>query len=140
VYQGGGDGGAAFSRDAGTTWTQVRQGLERTYGWAANGDLTHPDTIYCATSPGPMRAHGTKGNSDAYIYRCQAGGTWEKLMGGLPQPLNYMPYALLTDRDAPGHLYAGLSNGDVWHTADDGDHWQQLPVNLGGIHYSLVVI
>jgi hypothetical protein len=39
----------------------------------------------------------------------------------LPQPLDYMPYALLTDPAAPGHLYAGLSNRDMWHTEDDGE-------------------
>jgi hypothetical protein len=33
-----------------------------------------------------------------------------------------------------------LSNGDVWHTVDYGDHWQRLPLNLGGIHRSLIMI
>ena len=51
-----------------------------------------------------------------------------------------MAYALVTDPNAPGHLYAGLSNGDVWHTADCGDSWQQLPFYLTRIQYSLVVL
>ena len=85
-----------------------------------------------------MKAHSGN-NAQAYIFRSM-GGTWEKLDGGLPQPLNHMPYALLTDLDAPGHLYAGLSNGDVWHTADYGDHWQQLPLNLGSIWTGMVML
>jgi hypothetical protein len=50
-----------------------------------------------------------------------------------------MPYALLPDREKTGHLYAGLSNGDLWHTADYGDQWQQLPVNLGSVFTSMTM-
>jgi len=49
-------------------------------------------------------------------------------------------YALLTDPDAPGHLYAGLSNGNVWHSADYGDAWQKLPFNLKGIHRTMIAL
>ncbi len=140
VYEGGGTGaGAAFSRDAGNTWTQVRQGLDRHYGWAAAADPARPDVIYASLSPGPMKAHSTD-NAQAYIFRSMGGRPWEKLNGGLPQPLNHMPYALLTDANAPGHLYAGLSSGDVWHTADYGDHWQQLPVNLGSVFTAMIML
>lgn len=140
VYEGGGSGGgAAFSRDAGSTWTQARQGLDRHYGWAAAADPARPDVWYVSVSPGPMKAHSDN-NAQAYIFRSMNGGAWEKLGGGLPQPLNYMPYALITDPAAPGHLYAGLSNGDVWRTADHGDTWEQMPLNLKSIHRSLVML
>lgn len=140
VYEGGGTGaGAAFSRDAGNTWTQIRQGLDRHYGWAAAADPARPDVMYASVSPGPMKAHSAD-NAQAYIFRSMGGGTWERLNGGLPQPLNHMPYALLTDPDAPGHLYAGLSNGDVWYTADYGDHWQRLLLNLGTIWTAMIML
>lgn len=139
VYEGGGTGaGAALSRDAGNTWTQARQGLDRHYGWAAAADPARPDIWYASISPGPMKAHSA-GNAQAYIFRSM-GGAWEKLTGGLPQPLDYMPYALLTDREAPGHLYAGLSNGDIWHTVDYGDHWQQLLVNMGTVWTAMIML
>jgi hypothetical protein len=51
-----------------------------------------------------------------------------------------MPYALLTDPAEPGHVYAGLSNGDVWFSADHGDMWQRLPFNLGGNYRSLIML
>jgi photosystem II stability/assembly factor-like uncharacterized protein len=140
VYEGGGTGaGASFSRDGGNSWSQVRKGLDRHYGWAAAADPARPDICYVSLSPGPMKAHSA-GNAQAYIFRSIGGGAWEKLTGGLPQPLDYMPYALLTDRDAPRQLYAGLSNGDVWHTMDYGDHWQQLPVNLGSIWTAMIML
>ncbi len=67
-------------------------------------------------------------------------GAWHKLGGGLPQPLAYMAYALITDPDAPGHVYAGLSNGDVWQSTDHGDSWTKLPFNLTGIHRSMILL
>jgi hypothetical protein len=139
VYEGGGTGaGAAVSRDGGNTWTQMRQGVDRHYGWAAAADPVRPDIWYVSLSPSPMKAHSAD-NAQAYIFRSMD-GAWEKLTGGLPQPLDYMPYALLTDRNTPGHLYAGLSNGDIWHTADYGDHWQQLPVNMGNIWTAMIML
>jgi hypothetical protein len=86
-----------------------------------------------------MKAH-SRDNAQAYIFRSIGGSRWEKLSGGLPQPLSHMPYALLTDPTEPGHLYAGLSNGDVWHSADYGDHWQQFPLNLGNVWTSMVML
>lgn len=140
VYEGGGTGaGAAFSRDAGNTWTQSRRGLDRHYGWATAADPMRPEVMYASVSPGPMKAHSND-NAQAYIFRSMGDNTWERLSGGLPQPLNHMPYALLTDPDTPGHLYAGLSNGDIWHTTDYGDHWQQIPLNLGAIWTSMVML
>lgn len=140
VYEGGGTGaGASFSRDAGNKWAQVREGLDRHYGWAIAADPARPEVMYVSLSPGPMKAHSPD-NAEAYIFRLLGGHTWEKLSGGLPQPLNHMPYSLLTDSDAPGHLFAGLSNGDVWHTADYGDNWHQLPLNMGTIWTSMVML
>jgi photosystem II stability/assembly factor-like uncharacterized protein len=158
VYEAGGYG-AAFSRDGGATWQQpdtatlfdfirlmrgggVRpssSGLDRIYGFAVGADPARPEVWYISVSPGPFKAH-VEGKAEAFIYRKSGDSSWEKLNGGLPQPLPHMPYALLPDRDAPGHLYAGLSNGDVWQTADYGDHWQQLPLNLGSIWTSMIML
>ena len=142
VYAGGGGmagrGVSAFSRDGVCTWASTREGLDRSYGWAVAADPARPEVWYLSASPGAFKAH-SKHNAQACIYRNE-GTSWRRLAGGLPQPLNHMPYALLTERSAPGHIYAGLSNGDIWHSADYGEHWVQLPVNLGGIERSLVML
>ena len=74
------------------------------------------------------------------IVRSMGDARWQAFSGGLPQPLNSMPYALLTDPSAPGQVYAGLSNGELWHSVDHGDTWQQLPFRLGGIHRALLLL
>jgi hypothetical protein len=100
----------------------------RHYGWGTVADPMIPATWYVAVSPGPDVAH-RDGTAQAAIFRSREGGAWEKLGGGLPDPIPHMPYGLLTDPTAPGHLYAGLRNGKIWFSSDWGDSWQQLPVN-----------
>ena len=145
VYEAGGTGaGAAYSQSAGDHWTQPREGLDRHYGWACAADPSRPDTWYISASPQskgltPPPAH-IDGKARAAIYRKQGDSPWERLTGGLPQPLNYMAYALLTDPQMPGHVYAGLSNGDVWHSGDFGETWQLLPLNLTAVHRALVML
>jgi photosystem II stability/assembly factor-like uncharacterized protein len=147
VYEAGGTGvGAAFSRDGGKTWRQPGEGLDRHYGWACAADPARPEVWYISASPAfasltqPIPAAHVDGHANACIFRSAGGAAWQKLGGGLPQPLNYMAYALLIDPSAPGHLYAGLSNGDVWHSTDHGDSWMQLPFNLKGIHRTLIML
>jgi photosystem II stability/assembly factor-like uncharacterized protein len=140
MYECGGSGaGVSFSRDAGATWTQIRSGLDRHYGWAVAADPVRPEVWYASLSPSAFKAH-SDGNAQAYIFRSAGGAAWQKLRGGLPQPLMHMPYAVLTDPTAPGHVYAGLSNGDVWQSIDHGDSWQQLPFNLQSINRALIAI
>jgi hypothetical protein len=143
AYEGGG-GGAALSRDGGLSWQQPKAGRDRHYGWACAADPERPEVWYMSASPMMSRsfepAAHVDGQANAAIYRSAGGAAWERLQGGLPEPINYMAYALLTDPDSPGHLYAGMSSGDIWHSTDYGDNWHQLPLNLGGIHRSLIMI
>ena len=140
VYEGGGIGaGVSVSRDGGATWIQPREGLDRHYGWAVAADPMHPEVWYASVSSSPMKAH-SENNAQAAIFRSIGGAPWQHLTGGLPQPLNHMPYALLTDPKAPGHVYTGLSNGEVWHSTDHGDTWHQLPFCLKGIHRTLLML
>ena len=139
VYEAGGTGaGAALSRDAGRTWTQQKRGLDRHYGWACAADPARPDVWYVSASPGEMKAH-SENNAQAAVFRWMGKG-WQRLAGGLPQQLNHMPYALLTDPEAAGDVYAGLSNGEVWHSADYGESWGRLPFNLTTIDRDLIAL
>jgi photosystem II stability/assembly factor-like uncharacterized protein len=148
AYEAGGTGaGVAVSRDGGQNWQQPRAGLDRHYGWAVAADAARPEVWYASLSPmiawarpGPPAAH-VDGYANAYIFRSVGGAAWHKLGGGLPQPLDYMAYALVTDPfELPGHLYAGLSNGDIWHSTDHGLAWTQLPLNVKAIRRTLIAL
>jgi len=121
AYEAGG-GGSAWSFDAGRTWKPADEGRDRHYTWAVTPDPDDPDCWYVSASPGPFNAHRA-GRAEAYVYRWRGEGPWEQLDGGLPQPLDAMPYALVA---AGGELYAGLSDGRIYRSGDGGDSWEQL--------------
>jgi hypothetical protein len=140
VYEAGGTGGGvSVSQDAGEHWRQPKDGLDRHYGWAVAADPAQPDVWYASLSLGALKAHSDH-NAQAVIVRASRATPWRALAGGLPHPLDHMPYALLTDPAAPGEVYAGLSNGEVWHGTEYGDAWQQLPLQLGSISRVLLAL
>ena len=145
LYEAGG-GGPAVSRDGGRSWRHPLEGLAGRYTMACAADPERPEVWYVSAAPtfawrAPWRmplAHHD-GHAQAGVYRSTGGAHWERLGGGLPQPLDHMPYALVTVPEWPGHLYAGLAHGQVWHTSDHGDSWTRLPVDLGGVRRTMVV-
>lgn len=138
VYEAGGTGGgAAFSRDGGLTWRKAKSGLAKHYGVACAADPERPEVWYVSVAPNPGKAYGR--TAEAYLYRMSGGAGWQPI-GWQDHPLPQTPIALATVPDAPGHLYAGLTYGDVWHSADYGESWQKLPFNLGGVWRSMIVI
>jgi photosystem II stability/assembly factor-like uncharacterized protein len=131
AYEAGG-GGAASSTDAGETWQHADDGLDRHYTWSVAVDS---DCWYISASTGPYAAHG-RGDPQARIYRQRLGEPWQPLTGGLPEPLPAMPYALLA---TDGRLFAGLADGQLWETRDQGESWSPLRLN-GDAPQSLVAL
>jgi photosystem II stability/assembly factor-like uncharacterized protein len=114
-------GGAAWSSDGGETWDPADEGRDRHYTWALAVDPEDPDCWYVSASPGPMQAHRA-GTAQAFLYRWRGQGPWEQLEGGLPQPLESMPYAIAW---ADGQLLAGLADGKLYASSDGGDMWEE---------------
>lgn len=121
AYEAGG-GGAAYSVNWGETWQPADSGRDRNYTWCLAVDPDDPDCWYVSASPGPRQAHYS-GDAQAYIYRWRGQGPWQALDGGLPQPLDSMPYALA---HIGGRLFAGLSDGRVYLSDDAGESWRSL--------------
>jgi photosystem II stability/assembly factor-like uncharacterized protein len=118
AYEAGG-GGAAFSEDGGESWQAADEGRDRHYTWSVAVDPEDPECWYVSASTSPYAAHGGR-DPQAHIYRRRDGEPWVPLMGGLPEPLAAMPYALLA---TDGRLFAGLADGQLWESFDQGDSW-----------------
>jgi hypothetical protein len=134
AYEAGG-GGAAWSNDGGRTWTPADEGRDRHYTWAVAADSGDPETWYVSASTGPFAAHG-RGDPQARLYRWRGEGPWQPIAGGLPEPLDAMPYALVA---TGGRLFAGLADGRIYETRDAGDSWAPLDVRLPALHALAVV-
>lgn len=129
--------GVAISGDRGRSWLRPTDGLDKKYGWAVAGDPGDPGCVFVALSPSAAKAH-SGGNARAGIYRRRSDAAWELLAGGLPQPLNHMPYALVTHPDAPGYVLAGLANGDLWESHDAGTTWRRSLVRFSAVERVLI--
>jgi photosystem II stability/assembly factor-like uncharacterized protein len=128
AYEAGG-GGAAFSEDAGESWQPADEGRDRNYTWSVAVDSEDPECWYVSASTGPFAAHGGR-DPQAFIYRRRDGEPWLPLAGGLPEPLAAMPYALLTTED---RLFAGLADGQLWQSSDQGDRWTRWTLQGDGL-------
>ncbi len=132
VYEAAG-GGVAVSHDAGVSWSEVDDGMDRHYVWGLAIDPADPDLWYVSATHSARYAHGDRESAEAHIYRRRGSEPWQALGGGLPNPLPVMPYALLVPRDRPGEIYAGFRDGQIWHSGDQGENWARLDVTLNGL-------
>jgi hypothetical protein len=119
AYEAGG-GGSAWSEDGGDTWHAADEGRDRHYTWSVAVDPDDPELWYVSASTGPYAAHGGR-DPQALLYR-RRGGDWTALDGGLPDPLPAMPYALVAFE---GGLVAGLADGQLWGSRDQGTSWER---------------
>lgn len=139
AYEGGGTGGgAAISRDGGRTWTRPAKNVRKGYGWAVAADPFEPETWFVSVASGPFKGHSLSGNAGAVLVRFK-GDHGEVLTDGLPDPLPFMPYAIMPSNKEPGTIYVAMSNGDMWHSSNHGDSWLQLPVNAGEVLRTMVL-
>jgi photosystem II stability/assembly factor-like uncharacterized protein len=121
AFEAGGDG-PAWTVDGGESWLTADDGLDRRYTWGLAVDPDDPDRWYVSAARGPGRAH-RRGSSDAAIYVRHGDRSWERLDGGLPDPLDLFPYALLATGD---ELFAGLADGSIYSSEDRGESWRAL--------------
>lgn len=132
AYEGAG-GGTAVSDDGGRTWRRTNEGLKPRYVMTIAVDPADPDLWYAAAAPF-HKAHGS--DSRAALFR-RRGTEWTRLGGGLPAELAHLPHALACPE--PGHVWAGLRDGSLWRSEDEGDMWTRLPLQLDGLRALLVL-
>ncbi len=123
IWAGTDDGLVHVTRDGGTTWTNVTPPALRAWDKVSQIDAGHfdTDTAYIAVNAirrDDMRPH---------VYRTHdAGRTWTRIVNGIPEsPVN----VVREDPKQAGLLFAGTER-EVVFSADDGDHWQPLRMNM----------
>jgi photosystem II stability/assembly factor-like uncharacterized protein len=132
LYMTGGDG-IYHSRDEGETWDHL---TTRTMRIAYPDALVfHPrreDLMFMAgavSSPGTWRQTHT---ADSRIARTRDGGqSWEILHEGLPEHIRGNMEALALEAwDGSMSLFGATTDGDVFLSEDEGDHWTKIAGGL----------
>jgi photosystem II stability/assembly factor-like uncharacterized protein len=124
LWAGTDDGLVYVTTDGGSHWENVTPSALTPWSKVTQIEASHFDPATAYVSISRMRID----DLHPYIYRTHDGGkTWQPITTGLPQnaPVN----AVREDTERKGLLFAATENA-VWVSADEGDQWQPLQLNL----------
>jgi photosystem II stability/assembly factor-like uncharacterized protein len=123
------------SDDAGESWHEVSGNLPTDFGFPIDVHAHEPDTIYVV----PIKSDGEHYPPEGKlrVYRSRTGGNeWEALTQGLPQRdcyVNVLRDAMAVDSLDPCGVYFGTTGGQVYASADAGDHWAPIVRDLPAV-------
>jgi hypothetical protein len=120
------------SDNAGEQWHEISGNLPTDFGFPIAVHAHEPDTVYVVPIKSDSEHYPPEGK--LRVYRSRTGGDeWEALTKGLPQKdcyVNVLRSALAVDSLEPGGVYFGTTGGQVYGSADSGDHWTAIVRDL----------
>ena len=124
------------SDDAGESWHEVSGNLPSDFGFVIDVDANEPETIYVVPITSDSLHYPPDGK--LRVYRSREGGNeWEALTNGLPQRdcyVNVLRDAMTVDTLDPCGVYFGTSGGQVYASADSGNHWAPIVRDLPPVY------
>ena len=120
------------SDDAGENWREVSGNLPTDFGFAIDVHAHEPETIYVV----PIKSDSEHFPLDGKlrVYRSRTGGNeWEELGNGLPRRdcyVNVLRDAMAVDSLDSCGVYFGTTGGQVYVSADAGNHWAPIVHDL----------
>ena len=121
--------------DAGEQWHEVSGNLPTDFGFVIDVHAHEPETIYVV----PIKSDSEHFPVDGQlrVYRSRTGGhEWEPLTSGLPQRdcyVNVLRDAMAVDSLDSCGVYFGTTGGQVYASADGGDHWAPIVRDLPAV-------
>jgi hypothetical protein len=125
--------GVFRSDDGGGDWEDVTAGLPSFHGFPIAVTRRAPDATFVVPLEFERENFRVCAGQFAVYRTRDSGKSWSRLTDGLPGPGDYQSVyrqGLDTDGLDPEGVYAGTSNGQLFASADGGDHWQRLPGTL----------
>jgi hypothetical protein len=120
------------SDDGGNRWTEVSGNLPSDFGFPIAVHSHEPETIYVVPILSDSEHYPPEGK--LRVYRSRTGGNeWEALTDGLPQSdcyVNILRDAMAVDSLDSCGIYFGTTGGQVYASADAGDHWLAIAEHL----------
>lgn len=139
IWAGTNDGKLWYTRNGGTTWTDVTRNMTGLPAWGTIRKIepSHfdPATAYVAIDFHMMD------NRKPYIYKTtDYGRSWSNITGDLPAggPLDYV-MAVTENPNKRGMLFAGTGHG-FFYSHDDGTHWTRFSTGLPAVPVTWIVV
>ena len=127
LWVGTDDGWIHLTLDDGQTWQNVTPPELTSWSRVTMLEASHFDA---STAYASVDRHQL-GDFEPYVYRTRdLGKTWQKVTAGLPAGV-YV-HCVKEDPSRRGLLFAGTEQGPFL-SFDEGDHWQQLQLNLPAV-------
>lgn len=136
------------SNDGGKSWNCITKDFTRTYAVPVRVHPQDSQTLYVgvAEEPPPVWLNRPNKANGAMMRSLDGGKNWQPLKSGLPDPFMSMVECIEFDPDQVDHIFIGtggegarfikLTEGEIYHSQDRGDHWQKIPLQFP-IIYSL---
>jgi photosystem II stability/assembly factor-like uncharacterized protein len=124
------------SDDGGESWHEVSGNLPSDFGFPIAVHAHEPETIYVVPIKSDSEHYPPDGRLRVYRSRT-GGGSWQELTAGLPQRdcfVNVLRGAMSVDRLDPCGVYFGTTGGQVYGSADGGDHWTPIVRDLPAVY------
>ena len=121
--------------DAGENWREISGDLPTDFGFVIDVHAHEPETLYVV----PIKSDSEHFPLDGQlrVYRSRSGGDeWEPLTAGLPQShcyVNVLRDAMTVDRLDTCGVYFGTTGGQIYASADAGDHWKAIVHDLPAV-------
>jgi hypothetical protein len=123
------------SDDGADSWTEISGDLPTDFGFPIAVHAHEPDTVYVV--PITSDSHHFVPDGKLRVYRSRGGGNeWEPLAAGLPQEncyVNVLRDAMAVDSLDSCGIYFGTTGGQVYASADSGDHWAPIVRDLPAV-------
>jgi len=120
------------SDDGGGSWVEVSGNLPTDFGFPIAVHAHEPETVYVVPITSDSEHYVPEGR--LRVYRSRTGGhEWQPLTEGLPQRdcyVNVLREAMAVDSLDPCGIYFGTTGGQVYASADGGDHWSGVVGDL----------
>jgi photosystem II stability/assembly factor-like uncharacterized protein len=136
--------GMMTSEDGGKTWTKIPMPPAADYPDAIVIHPEQPDLLFMTAGVGWPLHWYERGRARGKLFRSpDAGKTWQRLLGGLPNGQRALFSALTIEARHDGYaLYAADTDGQVFESLDAGDSWTIIadvaPVSKGEFYKGLV--
>ncbi|REJ87583.1 MAG: exo-alpha-sialidase [Planctomycetota bacterium] len=122
--------------NAGDEWHEVSGNLPTDFGFPIEVHAHEPETIYVVPIKSDSEHYPPEGK--LRVYRSRTGGNdWEALTDGLPQEncyVNVLRDAMAVDSLDECGVYFGTTGGQVYGSADGGDHWTPIVRDLPAVY------
>jgi len=121
--------------NGGESWHEVSGNLPTDFGFVIDVHSHEPETIFVV----PIKSDSEHFVPDGRlrVYRSKTGGNdWEPLSNGLPQQdcyVNVLRDAMAVDSLDSCGVYFGTTGGQVYASADAGDHWMPIVRDLPAV-------